>query len=523
MYKKLFSTFFIALLSLSLTGVCNAAATPPITITTVRAVPQHATYLEWDIATTDNGDSWIAPYAALYSQPTTPPDTALNARAIATNAYDVTDANFTSVYAYIGLGWLHLKSWHTYRIFSEAVITPDVEWVVYNAKMYHDGAIRGALYPNSPYTAVNAGMPIDHIIVLCEENRAFDNYFGTYPGANGLSGHETLPIAPGSNVTVRPFHLSSTVLGSGLDNSAATARIAYDNGKMDGFVYAEKSIVTMGYYDYHDIPTYWKYASKFTLMDNFFSSMLGPSLPNHLYLISGQSGTINSNTNLQNRTLNFTTVMDELDAHGISWKYYNGVKGTYKTPGAWNPLPAFESFKTNQSRLNNLAPNDEFVNDVANSTLADVVWVMPKPEESEHPPFDVKAGEHGVESLINTVMQSKYWNSTAIFLTWDDWGGWYDHVSPPQIDTFGLGFRVPCLVISPYAKQGFIDHTQADFVSILKFIETAHSLSPLTKRDAANTDMVETFDFSKSQQQPRTVSGPFTYAQTPPYFCVDHF
>ena len=517
MNKQLLSTFFVALLSLSLVGVCNATAASPVTITTVRAVPQHPAYLEWDITNTGNGDSWIARHAALYSQSPTPPHTSLDAHAIATHAYDITDVNFTSVYAYRDLGWLHLQSGHTYRIFSGPVIPPDAKWVVYNAQMYYDGAICGALYSSSPYTTINAGMPIDHIIVLYEENRAFDNYFGTYPGANGLSGNEALPIAPGSNVTARPFHLSSTALGSGLDNSAATARIAYDKGKMDGFVYAEKSIVTMGYYDYHDIPNYWNYASKFTLMDNFFTSMMGPSLPNHLYLISGQSGTINSNINLQNHTLNFTTIMDELDAHDISWKYYNGVNSTYKTPGAWNPLPAFESFKTNQSRLNNLAPNDEFVNDVANGTLANVVWVMPKAEESEHPPSDVKAGEHYVESVINTVMQSKYWNSTAVFLTWDDWGGWYDHVPPPQIDSFGLGFRVPCLVISPYAKQGFIDHTQADFASILKFIETAHSLSPLTKRDAANSDMVGAFDFSQPPRQPHIVSRPFIYDHHLPF------
>jgi phospholipase C len=351
-----------------------------------------------------------------------------------------------------------------------------------------------------------SGIPIDHIIVLCEENRTFDNYFGTYPGANGFSGNISLHIAPFSNVTVSPYHLSTTTTHD-LNHAHSTAMVAYDNGRMDGFIYAEQSALAMGYYDFRDIPYYWDYASKFVLMDNFFSSEMGPGLPNHLYLIAGQSGTLYENA--ENFSLNFRVVMDELDARGISWKYYTDGPSGYTQEGVWNPLPAFESFKTNQSRFKNLASNDQFLTDVGAGNLASVVWIVPKDEDSEHPPSDIAVGEHYVVSLVNAIMQSKYWSSTAIFLTWDDYGGWYDHVPPPQIDSFGLGFRVPCLVISPYSREGYIYNIQSDFCSILKFIETRYSIPPLTQRDAITNDMLEAFDFSQQPREPLILPGPY--------------
>lgn len=351
---------------------------------------------------------------------------------------------------------------------------------------------------------MSSRIPIEHIIILFQENRSFDHYFGTYSGANGLTNGTALPIDPRSNVKVRPFHLFSTNT-SDLSDSAATARIAYAHGKMDGFVYAEGSNLTMGYYDYRDIPYYWDYASQFVLMDNFFSSEMGPSLPNHLYLIAGQSG--NLIEDVKSFDLNFRTIVDELDSHGISWKYYYDGKNGYKKEDLWNPLPGFESFRANQSRFANLAPNQQFLIDLAKGNLSDVVWVMPTEESSEHPPSDIVVGERYVVSLVNAIMQSEYWNSTAIFLTWDDYGGWYDHVPPPQVDAFGLGFRVPCLVISPYSKEGYVDHTQADFSSITKFIEFVYYLPPLTQRDAMASDMMEAFDFSKPPRKTLILPG----------------
>lgn len=161
--------------------------------------------------------------------------------------------------------------------------------------------------------------PIEHVIILFEENRSFDNYFGTYPGANGFDPRVALPVFPRSKETVSPFHLK-TLSTEDLSHAHGVALVAMDGGKMDGFVYAEKSNLTMGYYDYHDIPYYWDYASEFVLCDNFFTSELGPSLPNHLYLIAGQSGGLYENANTF--SLDIPVIMDELDGHGISWKYY---------------------------------------------------------------------------------------------------------------------------------------------------------------------------------------------------------
>jgi len=346
--------------------------------------------------------------------------------------------------------------------------------------------------------------PIQHIVILFQENHAFDNYFGTYPGANGLNAAVALPVKKGSDARVSPFHLSSLHPPS-LDNSQATARDAYHNGSMDRFVLAEHTSETMGYYDSRDIPYYWDYASQFVLMDNFFSSVMGPSLPNHLYLIAGQSG--NLTTNVQYIQSSFPVIMDELNSRGITWKYYAGRANDSARFNAI--LPDFASLQTNASWSENLAPNSAFTSDVRNGTLPNVTWVMPMPSQDEEPPHNITAGEHYVVSTINTIMQSEYWNSTAIFVTWDDSGGWYDHVAPPQVDSLGLGFRVPCLVISPYAKQAYVDHTQTDFTSILKFIETVYSLPPLTGRDAAASNMVEAFDFSQAPRTPLVLPGSY--------------
>jgi phospholipase C len=351
---------------------------------------------------------------------------------------------------------------------------------------------------------INQTRPIDHIIIIYQENRSFDNYFGTYPGANGILGKNiALPIKEGSNIMVSPFHLNATGKSwldtHDLSHEHTVCLKAYHNGSMDGFIYAEESNYTMGYYDSTDISYYWDLASEYTLMDNFFSSEMGPSLPNHLYLISGQSGGIYDNVKgveLRNTTLDFPLIMDELDKRGISWTYYTGMKNI-SNPYLWNPLPACKSFKDNQSRFNNIAPNTRFISDVEEGRLSTISWVIPEDKESEHPSLgDVEVGQAYTENLIHTIKVSEYWNSTVIFLTWDDYGGFYDHVPPPQIDSFGLGIRVPCLVISPFAKKGFIDHTQTEFCSILKFIETTFSLPSLTSRDANANDMSSAFDFS---------------------------
>jgi len=352
---------------------------------------------------------------------------------------------------------------------------------------------------------------------MLQENHTFDNYFGTYPGANGISNYTSLPVTPGGPPTAKPFLLTNATLSQNLNNSWSAAHEAYDNGTMDGFVAAQGSNVTMGYYDYHTIPYYWDYASQFVLLDNFYSSVMADSLPNHLYLIAGQSGGLTfderdgvlnfSSSNVQNGQFEFKSVIDELAANNVSWKYYAGY---FQFLTNWNPLPAFPSVEGNVTTLNGLVDTDQFIPDVEGGNLPSVSFVMPADDSvSEEPPGNVTLGEQSVVSMVNAVMSSQYWNSTAIFLTWDDWGGWFDHVPPPQVDAYGYGFRVPCLIISPYAKEGLIDNTQGDFTSILKFIETTFSLSSLSSRDAQANDLMEAFDFAQPPSPPLVLPGPF--------------
>jgi phospholipase C len=360
------------------------------------------------------------------------------------------------------------------------------------------------LFAFTPSSQAANQSSIKHVIVIFHENHTFDNYFGTYPGANGLTENISLPTSKGNNQTVTPFHLSNTRTVD-LDHSRQAALNCYNNGSMDGFVYSEESINTLGYYNGSDIPNYWNYASKFVLLDNYFSSVMGPSLPNYLYLIAGQSNGIVENIN--NYCFDGKLITDELDSKNVSWTYY--WEDGNATAAYNNPLPACSSILSNRSRINNLEPVDQFTSDVKSGNLASVVWIVPKENESEHPPNDIAAGEHYSVSLINTIMRSQYWDSSAIFLAWDDYGGWYDHVAPPQVDSFGYGFRTPCLIISPYVKEGLIDHTVADHTSILKFIEKLYGLPTLTTRDAQANDLLEAFDFSQSPRSELVLPGEY--------------
>src|SRR5713226_5843944 len=171
-----------------------------------------------------------------------------------------------------------------------------------------------------PSRAASNGIPIQHVIVIVQENHSFDNYFGTYPGANGLPPGVALPANPNGTASVKPFPLNTDVPSRDICHSWECAHADFDGGKMDGFVYTGGSAATMGYFDYHQIPYYWDYASRYVLMENYFSSALAPSLPNHLYLVAGQSGGLISNAH--NATLNFPSIFDELKTSNISWRYY---------------------------------------------------------------------------------------------------------------------------------------------------------------------------------------------------------
>ena len=419
---------------------------------------------------------------------------------------------------------------------------------------------------------------IKHIVIIMQENRSFDTYFGTYPGADGIpaqNGKFTVCVNdPATGTCVYPFHDSANRnLGGPHGQNNATADI--NGGKMNGFIdQAEKgkagceathdpscgggSTDVMGYHDASEIPNYWTYAKDFVLQDHLFEPNASWSLPQHLFMISewsakcGRAGDPMSCINaLQSPSdppdfhplrpnvgigpapdYAWTDLTYLLFKNQVPWKYYvqtgtqpdcsndaadcPPVNQNAKTPGIWNPLPYFDTVKQD-GQLQNITDVTNFYIDAKNGTLPAVSWITPSGQNSEHPPALISDGQAWTTSLINAVMQSPDWNSTVIFITWDDWGGFYDHVAPPHVDENGYGLRVPGMVISPYAKQGFIDHQILSHDAYVKLIEdlflNGQRLDPNTDgrpdsrpdvRENASIlgNLITDFDFSQNLLSP---------------------
>ena len=424
---------------------------------------------------------------------------------------------------------------------------------------------------------------IKHVVVIMQENRSFDTYFGTYPGADGIPMKNGVPTVcvndPLTNQCVKPFH-DSADLNRGGPHGQINATKDIDGGKMDGFIqqirHGRKTACqgpfdpacaasnqhlpdVMGYHDAREIPNYWAYANHFVLQDHMFEPNASWSLPEHLFMVSEwsakctQAGAPMSCQNeLQNpdgiRGRNrgaaqkrpdyaWTDLTYMLHKGNVSWGYYvadgtqpdceddTAMTCTPKpqhagTPQIWNPLPYFDTVKQD-GQLGNIQQLTNFYTAAKNGTLPAVSWVVPNGKNSEHPPALVSTGQSYVTGLINAIMQGPDWSSTAIFLGWDDWGGFYDHVVPPTVDQNGYGLRVPGMVISPYAKQGFIDHQTLSFDAYVKFIEddflSGQRLDPKTDgrpdprpdvRENATQlgNLVNDFDFNQQPRQPLVLS-----------------
>ncbi len=363
--------------------------------------------------------------------------------------------------------------------------------------------------------------PIKHFLFLMQENHSFDNYFGTYPGANGIPEGTCMPYDPNDESLgcVEPFRLGENdVEMDDPDHSEETHAVQYNDGLMNGFVYAlerrsQDGRLAMGYYDGETLSYYWNIADEYVLFDNFFSSVHGGSFDNHMYWVAGQTVVANANEDMQVLLNNTPTIFDRLEEQGISWKFYvqNYEPGlTYRTASLypmnrasqviWVPLLNMDRFLDDpvlNSRIVNL---DEYYDDLANGTLPSVAFLVPS-GPSEHPPSNVVSGARFVRSLLQRLIQSDYWESSAFLWSYDDWGGWYDHVPPPRVDEFGYGFRVPALLVSSYARQGHIDSTLTDYTSALKFIQDNWNLEPLADRDAQANSIVSAFDFTQPPRE----------------------
>jgi phospholipase C len=388
--------------------------------------------------------------------------------------------------------------------------------------------------PSLPLVGIHK---IRHVVVIMQENRSFDSYFGTYPGADGIPMRHGRPTvcAPNPNTgrCVRPFHdRQDRNLGGPHSQDNALADI--NGGRMNGYVEQQLTARAgceqlfnpacgrgsaggrpdvMGYHNGADIPNYWRYAKDFVLQDHMFQSDASWSLPAHLYMVSEWSARclvpgdamscVNNDQNpglppdfqRHNLRIKVPTTPDYawtdltylLHRAGVSWGYYvfsgsepdceddaalscQPVKQGPKTPGIWNPLPYFTTVQQD-GQLSNIQSLQNFFKQAKAGTLPAVSWVEPNGTVSEHPPALVSVGQSYVTGLVNAIMRSPDWKSTAIFIAWDDWGGFYDHVTPPRVDVNGYGLRVPGLLISPYARKGFIDHRTLSFDAYVKFIE----------------------------------------------------
>jgi phospholipase C len=379
---------------------------------------------------------------------------------------------------------------------------------------------------------------VNHIIWIIQENHSFDNYFGTFAGADGIPPGTCSPVLPGSKRCIASFHMPKDMPPCDLAHRWVIAHAAYDHGAVDGFVWAEGTPYTMGYYDRRDIPNYWNYARHYTLCDRFFSSLMGASLPNHLYTVAAQSGgVINNIFSIKEIEevldtpggYSFATMVNLFTKANISWKYYletqpvnpTGKNRNYladpdpKHYSLWNPLPGFKAIRENPADMAHLVSLNEYFHDLQKGTLPQISWIVPMGRDSEHPPAALWAGMWYVTRLVNALMQSPYWKDSVIFLTWDDYGGFFDHVPPPLVDAYGYGPRVPTLVISPFAKPGYISHRTYDFTSMLKFIEWRFGLGHLTARDGDADPMFDSFDFEQTPNPPEVIPIPANLPEPP--------
>jgi phospholipase C len=447
---------------------------------------------------------------------------------------------------------------------------------------------------DAPAAPIDGIHNIQHVVVIMQENRSFDSYFGTYPGVNGIPA-DICVTDPVNGGCVAPFHDPSDENYGGPHGAGAFAA-DLDGGKMDGFIgqaehgsncsstepdcspcteqgSSAKCIDVMGYHDAREIPNYWTYAQNFVLQDNMYEPNSSWSWPEHLFLVSAWSATctnwndpMSCISNLEGppipepeggapnpystKSLPWTDITYLLHKYGVSWRYYvfegdepdceddeamtcAPVSQGPRTPGIWNPLVDFLDVKEDDQR-GNVQSLTNFYGAVRNASecgLPNVSWIVPNSKVSEHPPALVSTGQAYVTTLINAIMRSPCWDSTAIFLSWDDWGGFYDHVAPPVIDENGYGFRVPGLVISPYARAGYVDHQQLSHDAYLKFIEDdfldGQRLNPATdgrpdsrpdvREEAPGLGNLESdFDFCQAPRPPlllptRPAPGPASY------------
>ena len=384
-------------------------------------------------------------------------------------------------------------------------------------------------------SAFETRTPIKHVVFVIKENRTFDHMFGRFPGANGV----TVGIDQGEP---RPLTRALDAIPTDIKHCYECSLQAWNEGAMDGFATVTDAADRFAYTQYlpEDLPNYWHWAQEFVLGDNFFASAQGPSFPNHLFTIAATSGGTHENppqdpallrerhqetglfkswgcdaletayvpvvdsegiTKKVPPCFDFLTEGDLLTRAGIPWAYYAATQ--FQNGYIWSAYTAIRHIREDPKIWQeHIFPVDDVVEHARAGLLPPVTWIAPRFELSEHPEYSFCNGENWTTKVVNAIMEGPHWDDTAIFITWDDYGGFYDHVPPPQVDDFGFGIRVPLMVISPYAKRGFVTSELGEFSSILRFIEDNWGLTQLTHRDRDATPMMSAFDFTQDPRPP---------------------
>jgi phospholipase C len=360
--------------------------------------------------------------------------------------------------------------------------------------------------------------PIQHAVFLMEDGQSFDNLFGTYPGADGIPAGVCMPNDPATpdGGCVAPLWVGDQTVPR-LAQSAAVFDAQYNDGKMDGFVHAQAFLgpdapLVMGHYDERDVPFSWNVADAYVLFDRFFSSAKGGSLQNHLYWVAGTAGT-DPVVVPPGGFGDPQTIFDRLEAAGIDWKFY--VQNYDRTVTFRNsqamidrpaqvervPLLAFARFVDDPRFSSHIVDLAEYYRDLDQGTLPAVSYIVPAGGGATTP-TSIRTSERLGQSIINALTRSSAWGSSMLLWTYDGWGGWYDHVAPPPVDPNGYGFRVPALLVSPFARRGFVDDTPLDFTSMIRFVTTNWDLRPLASRDASAQTFMNAFDFVNPGRAP---------------------
>jgi phospholipase C len=402
--------------------------------------------------------------------------------------------------------------------------------------------------PTSTFTG-SPGKYIKHVVVIVQENRSFDNLFEGFPSADTVTAGK---LSDGSTTPLQPHPLS---VKEDIDHSHNAFFAAYDGGRMDGFdrqAYsaigqpgAYTTIAATHPYMYaprSDVQPYWTLAAQYALADRMFSSQSSGSYTAHQELVAGTAAPVGNGVVIDFPTglpwgcdagtgsttsvitpdkrvtkngpfpcFDFPTIASRMDAQKITWKYYApqvdfGPPFTHLGGDVWSVYDGIRSVRYGPEWTTNISsPETNVLTDISNGTLAQVSYVIPSFANSDHSGSGSDTGPSWVASVVNAIGASKYWKDTAVVILWDEWGGWYDHVAPPQVHYDGLGFRVPMIVVSPYARKGYVSHVQFEFGSVLKFIEQVYTLPSLGTSDAQANSIVDCFDFTQAASPYRTI------------------